>query len=143
MISITLKPLSLVLLLMSTGSIASGPEETVPDNLLSRCDNDVTRLCNDTGESMLSLMLCLLAKEDDLSPACREDMLEAAASAVAGPEVLDYSISACEKDVDKYCSDVPPGEGRVLGCIRSNESTVSEGCITALKDTGLWDLGEQ
>jgi len=143
MMSVKMKPLSLVLLFVSAASIASGPEEKVPDNLLSRCHNDISQLCSDAGESTLSLMMCLLAKEDDLSPACREDMLEAAASAVAGPEVLDYSISACEKDVGKYCSDVLPGEGRVLGCIRANESTVSEKCITALKETGLWELGEQ
>jgi hypothetical protein len=143
MMSVKMKSLSLVLLFMSVASIASGPEEKVPDNLINRCEKDVKRLCTDTGDTTLSLMMCLLAKEDDLSPACREDMLEAAASAIAGPEVLDYSISACEKDVGKYCSDVPPGEGRVLGCIRANESTVSEKCITALKETGLWELGEQ
>ena len=103
----------------------------MPDNLLSRCDNDISQLCTETGETTLSLVMCLLAKEEDLSPACREDMLEAAASAIAGPEVLDYSIRACEKDVGKYCSDMLPGEGRILGCIRANESTVSERCITA------------
>lgn len=141
--SVKMKPLSLVLLFVSAASIASGPDEKVPDNLLSRCNYDISQHCNDAGESTLSLMMCLLAKEDGLSPACREEMLEAAASAVAGPEVLDYSISACEKDVGKYCSDVPPGEGRVLGCIRANGSTVSEKCITALKETGLWEHGEQ
>jgi len=60
-----------VLLLVSAVSIAANPEEVVPDNLLSRCDNDISQLCTEAGETTLSLVICLLAKEDDLSPACR------------------------------------------------------------------------
>lgn len=132
-----------MLLLVSAVSVAANPEKKVPDNLQPRCDNDISQLCTETGETTLSLVMCLLAKGEDLSPACREDMLEAAAIAIAGAEVLDYSISACEKDVGKYCSDVLPGEGRVLGCIRANASTVSERCITARIETGLRELGAQ
>ena len=59
----------------------------------------------------------------------------------AGSEAIDYSLSACEPDVDAYCRDVQPGEERVLGCIKANESRVSKACIAALKDNGLWERG--
>jgi hypothetical protein len=57
-----------------------------------------------------------------------------------GAMAIDYSISACEADADKYCLDVQPGEGRLIGCIRQHEARVSQECITALKDTGLWSV---
>ena len=45
-------------------------------------------------------------------------------------------------DADKHCLAVEPGEGRMLRCIKANQSQVSAQCLTALKDTGLWDLVE-
>jgi hypothetical protein len=53
-----------------------------------------------------------------------------------------YSIGACEADADKHCLDVQPGEGRIVSCIKANESKVSKECITALKETGLWEIGK-
>jgi len=140
--SIRMKLLAMVLLSVSAASVASSPEDRVQDNLLSRCEKDVNRYCADSGDTTLKHLMCLLARQDDLSPPCKEDMLEVASTAIAGPEALDYSISACETDVDAYCRNVQPGEGRVVGCIKANESKVSKACISALKETGLWEYAK-
>ena len=86
--------------------------------------------------------MCLAAYEEHLSTECKQRILEAALSVKMGAAALDYSISACEADADKHCLDVQPGEGRIVSCIRANESRVSKECITALKETGLWELGK-
>ncbi len=44
-------------------------------------------------------------------------------------------------DADKVCLDVEPGEGRIVKCLRQNESGLGSQCVTALKETGLWNLG--
>ena len=72
---------------------------------------------------------------------CKLGILEAAISVRMGAAALRYSIVACEADADKHCLDVQPGEGRIVSCIRANESNVSKECVTALKQTGLWELG--
>ncbi len=36
--------------------------------------------------------------------------------------------AACRDDVDKFCKDVEPGEGRVHECLRANRESISEGC---------------
>jgi hypothetical protein len=59
-----------------------------------------------------------------------------------GAEALDYSITACEADADTHCRDVQPGEGRIVSCLKANESKVSKACVAALKETGLWELGK-
>ena len=56
---------------------------------------------------------------------------------------IDYSIKACEADADKFCLDVEPGGGRIVGCLRQNEPNLDRQCVTALKETGLWNLGNK
>ena len=84
--------------------------------------------------------MCLAAYEEQLTPACKQGILEAALAVKMGAAAFNYSVRACEADADKYCLDVQLGEGRIVDCIKSNESNVSEECITALKETGLWNL---
>jgi hypothetical protein len=105
------------------------------------CEGDVNAHCSGLDQNATKVFMCLMAYEDRLSPACRKGVLEAAMTIKAGSEAIDYSLSACEPDVDAYCRDVQPGEERVLGCIKANESRVSKACIAALKDNGLWERG--
>jgi hypothetical protein len=57
----------------------------------------------------------------------------AALSIKTGAAALDYSISASAADVDRYCLDVEPGEGRLVSGIKANASRVCPEQITALK----------
>jgi len=106
------------------------------------CDEDIKQHCDGLGDNADKLFMCLAAYEDHLSEECRQGILEAALSVRMGAAALQYSISACEADADAYCLDVQPGEGRMVGCIRANESRVSQECIAALKETGLWEIGK-
>ena len=106
------------------------------------CDEDIKQHCDGLGDNTDKVFMCLAAYEEHLSTECKQGILEAALSIKMGAAALDYSISACEADADKHCLDVQPGEGRLVGCIKANESKVSKECITALKDTGLWELGK-
>ena len=67
--------------------------------------------------------------------------VEAAMAVEMGMSAIDYSIKACEADADKYCLDVKAGEGRIVSCLVENEAKLNKECITALKETGLWNLG--
>ena len=106
------------------------------------CDEDIKKHCDGLGDNADKVFMCLAAYEEHLSTECKQGILEAALSIKMGAAALDYSISACEADADKHCLDVQPGEGRMISCIKANESEVSEACITALKETGLWELGK-
>jgi hypothetical protein len=144
----TLIPLILVLLLPvpSHAGQAAGPlpERSEQDNTditssMIGCKEDIQKYCDGPGDQTLKVFMCLLANEEDLGPACREGVLEAAMTINAGSESLDYSINACESDVEAHCRGVQPGDGRIVGCIKANESRVSKACIAALKQTGLWE----
>lgn len=35
---------------------------------------------------------------------------------------------ACAEDIKKFCSNVQPGEGRIIECLNKNENELSSGC---------------
>jgi hypothetical protein len=50
---------------------------------------------------------------------------------------LAYVVNECGDDLDKHCSNVAAGEGRLLECIEKNDKKVSTRCKDALKEVGL------
>jgi hypothetical protein len=103
------------------------------------CDEDVKQHCPGLGNNSQRVFMCLGAYEAYLTPQCKQGILEASLSIKTSAAAIDYSISACEADADKHCLEVQPGEGRLLRCLKANQTDVSSQCVTALKETGLWE----
>ena len=53
-------------------------------------------------------------------------------NASAQESLVDHLIIACESDIEKYCSQVTPGEGRLLHCAAAHEDKISGQCGYAL-----------
>ena len=105
------------------------------------CDADAKKFCPGLEPGSQKSFMCMMAYEDKLSEACKLGITEAAMSIKMGMAAIDYSVRACEADADKFCLDVKPGEGKIVSCLKKNEAKVSKACVTALKETGLWDVG--
>jgi hypothetical protein len=104
------------------------------------CDADAKQYCPGLDPNSQKAFMCMMAYEDKLSQSCKLGILEAAMSIKMGVAAIDYSVRACEADADNYCLDVQPGNGRIVSCLKKNQAKVSKACITALKDTGLWNI---
>ena len=52
--------------------------------------------------------------------------------AAAQDSLLEYVVDSCEGDLQKYCSQVTPGEGRLLHCVAAHEDKLSGQCEYAL-----------
>lgn len=52
--------------------------------------------------------------------------------AAAQDTLLEYVVDACEQDLDQYCSQVTPGDGRLLYCIAAHADKISGECNFAL-----------
>ena len=61
----------------------------------------------------------------------------AAGSVMAGEGVVARAVKSCEQDIDTYCGHVKPGEGRIMGCLYSNDDKISSQCGMALNDATL------
>ena len=63
-------------------------------------------------------------------------------SALCGPDRADAkdgsredrhaARAACEADIKGFCSDITPGGGRVMLCVRAHDDKVSKPCRDAL-----------
>jgi len=107
------------------------------------CDADAAILCPGLPLNSRKSFMCLMAYEDNLSLSCELGIAEAAMTLEQGLMAIDYSIKACEADADKFCLDVEPGEGRIVKCLKQNEAKLANQCVTALKETGLWNIDAQ
>lgn len=55
-----------------------------------------------------------------------------AGNAAAQETLLEHVVTACEADLKQYCSQVTPGQGRVLYCVAAHEDKLSGQCQYAL-----------
>ena len=139
----------LATMFISSAAIAEGKKladklsnSTIAVNIeVKSCDADAAILCPGLPLNSQKSFMCLTAYEDNLSMGCKIGIVEAAIALEMGMIAIDYSIKACEADADKHCLNVEPGEGRIVSCLRKNESKLTKECTGALKETGLWDLG--
>ena len=144
----------LAMMLMSNAAHAGGEEqegETLKVKLskagiklnadVKGCDADIEQYCPGLPRNSQKAFMCMMAYEDSLSESCKLGIAEAAMSIQMGAAAIDYSVRACEEDADKHCLNVAPGEGRLVNCIKEHEAEVSMECVTALKETGLWNVG--
>lgn len=59
-------------------------------------------------------------------------LLLSAGGVQAEETVVDQVMAACEADIEAYCSQVTPGDGRLLACFVAHEDKISGECSWAL-----------
>lgn len=52
--------------------------------------------------------------------------------AIAQDSLLEYVVTSCEGDLKQYCSQVTPGQGRLLHCVAAHEDKLTGQCSYAL-----------
>ncbi|MBE9560171.1 MAG: cysteine rich repeat-containing protein [Proteobacteria bacterium] len=145
----TVSVLILVTMFASGSAIAEGVKlsEKLANSDVSvtidmpNCKEDAEILCPGLSKDSRKSMMCLMAYEDNLSIDCKIGVIEAVLIYEMGMLDINYSINACEADADKHCLNVKPGAGRIVSCLRENKNKISERCTSALKETGMWNLG--
>lgn len=120
--------------IMLVGSIAfaeeKGPVEIVADG----CKKEIDTYCKNVKPGEGRILACLYAYEDKLSSRCEYALYDAAAQLERAIAALTYLANECRDDLKAYCSNVKPGEGRLIDCIGKNMEKVSSRCKQAIKD---------
>jgi Cysteine rich repeat len=55
-----------------------------------------------------------------------------ATSTLAQPAAARAVLGACKPDIKQFCSEVPPGNGRIKACMKAHLPELSEPCKEAL-----------
>ena len=112
-------------------------QQALVDSVVKGCDKELKTYCKDVTPGEGRGLACLYAHNDKLSPQCEYALYDAAVQLERAVNALAYASNECREDLAKYCSDIKPGQGRLLQCIDKNDAQVSKRCKQALKDTGL------
>jgi len=59
-------------------------------------------------------------------------LLSATGAAAQMNPAARTALQACKPDIARFCSQVPPGEGRIKACMKANLPGLSEPCKEAL-----------
>jgi hypothetical protein len=109
-----------------------GPVEIVAKG----CKTELESFCKDVTPGDGRLLACLFAYNDKLSASCEYALYDASAQLERFVAALTYVANECEDNLESYCANVKPGEGRLLACLDKNKDKLSSRCIQALGDVG-------
>jgi hypothetical protein len=107
-----------------------GPVEIVADG----CSKEISTYCKGVTPGEGRVLACLFAYEDKLSNRCEYALYDAAAQLERAIAALTFLANECKDDLKTYCSNIKPGEGRLINCIDKNMEKVSSRCKQAIKD---------
>ena len=119
--------------MMFVGGVAiaeQGPVEIVAEG----CKKDIETYCKGVTPGEGRILACLYAYQDKLSNRCEYALYDAAAQLEKAVNALTYLANECRDDLKTFCSDVKPGEGRLIECIGKNKEKISSRCKQAIKD---------
>ena len=112
-------------------------QQSLIKSVVKGCEKELKTYCKDVTPGEGRGLACLYAFSDKLSAQCEYALYDAAVQLERAINSLAYVANECGGDLKTYCSDIKPGQGRLLQCIDKNEAKISSRCKQALKDTGL------
>lgn len=121
-------------LIISTPAVAL---EDIVESVANGCEKELSSYCKNVTPGEGRILACLFAHADKLSGRCEYAVYDAAAQLERAVSALTYVANECDDDMDKLCASVEAGEGRILTCLKKNESKVSKRCNQAMKDIDL------
>jgi hypothetical protein len=122
-----------VVLLFGGGASA---QQKIGDMVAKGCDKEIKTYCKDVTPGEGRGLACLYAYEDKLSGQCEYALYDSMVQLERAVSAIAYVANECGDDLDKYCANIQPGQGRLLDCLDKNQKKVSKRCTQALKDVG-------
>lgn len=90
------------------------------------CKADIEKHCKDVEKGEGRVFECLNKKKSELSKPCKNFLGKL-------KQYNEQRVKDCKADVEKYCKDVEKGEGRIVSCLKENESKLSPKCKKHVK----------
>ncbi|MEM9105959.1 MAG: cysteine rich repeat-containing protein [Pseudomonadota bacterium] len=113
--------------------------------LMAACEPEINSLCNGVREGRGRISACLFAHSNKISPACSPELAKVTSSRMfqrhipQGVHSLNdtaYEASLrkiCAPDIANHCSNVKPGDDRLLACLYAWNNKVSSACQSEAK----------
>jgi hypothetical protein len=89
------------------------------------CMADAEKFCSDVPPGAGRVAVCVQQHEAELSQTCRAHLQKVRAR-------FNEVKGACQDDARKFCTNVPPGRGRVAVCLHEHSAELSDACKLSL-----------
>jgi hypothetical protein len=119
-----------------TGMTAWAQDDII-EGVLKACEPEIKAYCSQVTPGEGRLLACFYAHGDKVSARCEYALYEGVAALEQFVNAITYVATECEADLDKHCSQVEMGEGRVGACLLEHKEEVTDACRQAIDDTGL------
>jgi hypothetical protein len=127
----------LAVLLVSLFAGSALAQEGIVQTVKEGCKAELETYCKSVTPGEGRVLACLYAYGDKLSGRCEYALYDASVQLERVVNALSYVANECRDDLKAYCSNVRPGEGRLLDCMEKNKAKLSARCNQAVKDVGL------
>ena len=101
-------------LLVASSAVA---QQDLVEAVVNGCEAEMEKFCNQVTPGEGRMLACLFAHGDKLSPKCEYALYDAAVQLERAVAALGYVANECDADLEKHCSSVAAGEGRLLKCL--------------------------
>ena len=108
-------------------SVAS-PMASNAQDVLEACSKDVDKFCSQVTIGNGRLLACMYAHEDKISDGCDTAMGEAGDQLDWFLASLRDALEKCAGDINKHCSGVEAGQGRIYACLKLKKSELATEC---------------
>lgn len=103
--------------------------ESMVSNLKSACKEDLNKYCSDITPGGGRIAACLESREDKLSGKCKTEWIGTKARLSEAMDKTEVAFrKSCGYDVNRFCSNVPSGRGRLLECLSDHQDQLSDSC---------------
>jgi len=92
------------------------------------CSDDLKKYCSSVTPGEGRLILCMQAHEDKVSEKCDFALFEASRKINRALDRIDRAADICWGDIEKYCSNIPEGGGRILQCLTAQKTSLTPTC---------------
>jgi hypothetical protein len=125
------------LTMCALASVAGAAQPSLKDQVKDGCKTELESYCKQVTPGEGRLLACLYAFEDKLSSRCDYALYDASTRLEHAVTALAHGATECKSDIEKHCTAVQAGEGRIVECLKKQGDKLSKRCRHAMKDIGL------
>jgi len=112
-------------------------EKRDPSDLLNDCSAEIQTFCSKVTRGQGRMLACFAAHEDKLSARCLNALYDFSDRLEAMSNTIAFVGRSCSNDIDQFCADVKPGEGRIAQCLDTNYEKATPICQQAMLGVGI------
>ena len=113
------------------------PDTARSQSVFEVCSSEIKSHCSAVLPGDGRLYACLYANEEKLSDACDEATMDVLDQLDIFFELIRYAKQECAMDIEKHCTGVEMGGGKILSCLKSHSADLRNDCTAVLDKINL------